>query len=213
MFSIAAAALSGCVGVPTAVMVASLTGNGVSYLTTGKGLPDHALSAVLEQDCASLRVLQGKSLCHHDVSGSNEGDNPAGELTSAGAERGADEVPSGSGITTARAMGSNQGQSGAAELYLVIGSFRHAANARLQQLRHHALEPRILTNDDSDTRMYRVVIGPLDIRSVQDTREQLVAMGTREIWMLDACKGGVHPSSACIVRSPLAAVSRPIPTT
>jgi hypothetical protein len=50
--------LSGC-GLPTAVTVASLVANGVSYVSTGKSITDHGISMALEKDCALLRGFEG----------------------------------------------------------------------------------------------------------------------------------------------------------
>lgn len=56
--------LSGCiVALPPAVQMASLALDGVSYITTGKSVSDHAISTVTAQDCAMTRVLKGDNIC------------------------------------------------------------------------------------------------------------------------------------------------------
>lgn len=57
--------LAGC-ALPPAVTVASLFAGGVSYVTTGKGTTDHAISAIAHEDCALLRVVNGKPICDPD---------------------------------------------------------------------------------------------------------------------------------------------------
>jgi hypothetical protein len=57
--------LAGC-AVPPALTVASFVADGVSYVATGKSTTDHAISAVMRQDCALLRVVQDKALCDPD---------------------------------------------------------------------------------------------------------------------------------------------------
>ncbi|NKB48984.1 MAG: hypothetical protein GKS02_06420 [Alphaproteobacteria bacterium] len=57
--------LSGC-AVPPAVAVASLAANGVSFATTGKSTTDHAISAVVGEDCALLRAASEKEICDPD---------------------------------------------------------------------------------------------------------------------------------------------------
>jgi len=57
--------LAGC-AIPPAVTVASLVLDGVSFVTTGKSTADHALSAVANEDCAILRVVEGKEICDPD---------------------------------------------------------------------------------------------------------------------------------------------------
>ena len=58
LFAAAAVALSGC-GIPPMITVASLMLDAASYGATGKTVTDHALSAVLQKDCALLRGLKG----------------------------------------------------------------------------------------------------------------------------------------------------------
>lgn len=57
--------LAGC-ALPPVVTVASLVLDGVSYVTTGKGTADHAISAVANEDCALLRAVGGKAVCDPD---------------------------------------------------------------------------------------------------------------------------------------------------
>lgn len=54
--------LSGC-ALPPAVSVASFVADGVSYVITGKNTTDHAISAVVGQDCALIRVVSEKDIC------------------------------------------------------------------------------------------------------------------------------------------------------
>ncbi len=59
---VAGVALSGC-GVPLAVTIVSYAADGVSAATTGKTLGDHALSAVVGEDCALWRVFDDREIC------------------------------------------------------------------------------------------------------------------------------------------------------
>jgi hypothetical protein len=54
--------LGGC-GLPPALTVASWALDGVSYAISGKSVTDHAISEVAQQDCALLRVVQGREIC------------------------------------------------------------------------------------------------------------------------------------------------------
>lgn len=54
--------LPACVG-PPALTVASLALSGVSYVETGKTLPDHALSSVAQRDCIVFRAARGEQIC------------------------------------------------------------------------------------------------------------------------------------------------------
>lgn len=57
--------LAGC-AIPPAVTVASLVLDGVSFVTTGKGTADHAISAIAQEDCALLRAVGSKPVCDPD---------------------------------------------------------------------------------------------------------------------------------------------------
>jgi hypothetical protein len=43
--------------------MASLVLNGASYVTTGKGVADHGLSVIANEDCATWRVIKGDAVC------------------------------------------------------------------------------------------------------------------------------------------------------
>ena len=60
---LAAVMLSGCAALPAVVEQASWALSGMSYLSTGKGPSDHALSVVARMDCSVLRVLLLRPLC------------------------------------------------------------------------------------------------------------------------------------------------------
>jgi hypothetical protein len=57
--------LGGC-ALPPAITVASFVADGVSYVLTGKNTTDHAISAVVRQDCALIRIVRGKDICDPD---------------------------------------------------------------------------------------------------------------------------------------------------
>lgn len=57
--------LAGC-ALPPAVTIASLVLDGASYVATGKSTTDHAISALADEDCALLRVVDGKEICDPD---------------------------------------------------------------------------------------------------------------------------------------------------
>ena len=50
--------LSGCFVLPPAVQFASLALDGISYMSTGKSVSDHAISAFTNKDCALHRALK-----------------------------------------------------------------------------------------------------------------------------------------------------------
>lgn len=59
---LSAFAVSGC-ALPPAIEVATLVLGGSSWLVTGKGLSDHAVSAAVDKDCAMVRPVLGQRFC------------------------------------------------------------------------------------------------------------------------------------------------------
>lgn len=57
--------LAGC-ALPPVITLASLAANGASYATTGKSTTDHAISAVVGEDCALLRIVRDEAFCDPD---------------------------------------------------------------------------------------------------------------------------------------------------
>lgn len=55
-------ALGGCL-LPPALSIASFAADGVSLAATGKSINDHALSEVLDQDCALWRIVKDEEIC------------------------------------------------------------------------------------------------------------------------------------------------------
>ena len=65
--------LSGCALAPfassaftsatSATFLESTAINGASYVTTGKGVSEHLLSGVADQDCKLFNVIDGKRVC------------------------------------------------------------------------------------------------------------------------------------------------------
>lgn len=78
--------LGGCF-VPLPVTLASLSLSGIAYVDSGKTMPEHALSAAMDQDCSFLRMLSKDGpMCHSGIE--------ANEILLAGGpiERTSDEV-------------------------------------------------------------------------------------------------------------------------
>lgn len=71
--------VSGC-ALPPAIAIASYAATGISYLTSGKSVSDHVFSAMVEQDCALLRVVMGEDICRA------QGDQPEDGVVVASAE-------------------------------------------------------------------------------------------------------------------------------
>lgn len=64
-FAVAALPLSGC-ALPPAITIASLILDTTSYAISGKTVTDHGLSAVMDQDCSIIGILDGQ-ICQDNV--------------------------------------------------------------------------------------------------------------------------------------------------
>jgi hypothetical protein len=62
--------VTGC-ALPPVIAAAGYASTGISYLASGKGPSDHALSAMTEKDCAIHRMAAGGDICRA------QGDQPA----------------------------------------------------------------------------------------------------------------------------------------
>lgn len=81
--------LSGC-AIPSAVTSIGYALDGISYVASGKGVADHALSASQDRDCAIFRAVTGGGICRDvDAPASHAGpalsmiDTAAGEAAAA----------------------------------------------------------------------------------------------------------------------------------
>lgn len=64
--------LSGCASLPPVLNYASTALSGISYVVTGKGPSDHALSFATHKDCTLLRALALKPICIEVTSYTNK---------------------------------------------------------------------------------------------------------------------------------------------
>ncbi len=75
--------VSGC-ALPPVIAIASYASTGISYLTSGKGPTDHALSAMADRDCAMHRMVTGGNICLEQ--GDQPADGPDGGVVIASAD-------------------------------------------------------------------------------------------------------------------------------
>lgn len=64
--------LAGC-SVPPAYQIASWALDGFSFIISGKSVSDHAISVVVQKDCAMWRIVQGDEICAESVPTEIEG--------------------------------------------------------------------------------------------------------------------------------------------
>lgn len=189
--------LAGC-GLPPAVVIASYAIDGVSYVTTGKSVTDHALSAVTQQDCALHRIITDSgNLCSQTLSDDEllaladdtglralDGDVP---VFVASVGRRPDEEPIVFGGVTEPASG---------ERFLVIGSFANADNAGRLVEDLTTLSAATATVDIDGRTMHRVVV-PAQMGG------QLAGAGIDDAWPIELCSGSLT-AAPCQTTAPVA---------
>ncbi|MDH3737901.1 MAG: SPOR domain-containing protein [Alphaproteobacteria bacterium] len=200
--------LAGC-AVPPAVTVASLIVDGVSYVSTGKSSTDHAISAIANEDCALLRVVDDKPICDPDgdVLVALTVDDVANENWSLDAETGfAEPAPLAQAEAQAQPVGDFvvavapqpsppaptvaakpifrlSLQDGDISTYAVIGSFRDIHNAR-----------RMVASRGQGTVMQSVEVeGQKSYRVLVDQPlEQARLNGFPDAWPVRLCSGDLE---------------------
>ncbi|MCI0401589.1 MAG: SPOR domain-containing protein [Gammaproteobacteria bacterium] len=186
-----AISLTGCAA-PGALQLGLLAGGAASYLTTGKGLSDHAMSAALDEDCAVHRIVVGNQICHaypppEEAVAVVDGPDPS-QAAKMAASLSADHATEPSSEMPATV---------APKIFLVIGSFRNADNAERCRARHEAFNSTVLTTEIDGERRYRVVAGPFKDKNVGLARSLLAAAGVTDSWPLQdtlASAAANHPS-------------------
>ncbi|MGQ0657653.1 MAG: SPOR domain-containing protein [Chromatiales bacterium] len=171
--------LAGCASLPASVQIASLAATGVSYLATGRGPSDHLVSAIIEKDCALLRIVRNRPICIDPQPASSPLRAP--RVRVAAAER--------EGMVPARLQARSEIRSVPTHVYLVIGSFRDQGNAQRWQTRNAAMRAAVASaRDERGSQYYRVVVGPLrDEGEVTAAWRRLSTSGQSDLWTVQLC--------------------------
>ncbi len=161
-----ATALPGCSVIPAGLKIAALAGSGVSLATTGKTLPDHALSSVTERDCRITRLVNGRKIC---------------------ADAAVDAPAATEGKTTRFASQSPS-------RYAIIGSFTDAGNARNWGARFPEFAPQVMRVEHMDRALYRVAVGPIAYSATAMLSDQFVLAGIENTWFMTVCAPAAAPA-------------------
>lgn len=205
--------LTGC-GLPPVVTAISFAADGVSYASSGRSVTDHAVSVAADQDCALLRVVDGKPICRKFRKGEETEMVLAAREWAAGSEvigandyegagfvgdSAAGKVPGGTRVAIAKtnlkpATVSSPRPAGLAlqrrkgrAVDLVTGSYRRLEYAQVKADRLAHLDPMVVRVALPSGTYYRVV---LRAHGTQDRRNQgarLRAEGVK-YWTAPACR-------------------------
>lgn len=178
--------LSGC-GVPPAVTVATTVADGFTNAVSGKGMTDHALSAVTTSDCALIRALDSREICTGYageevpmvlmMSATGVSSWSGGPGTTAGGETADAASTELLSVQSVEALAPNRSSRVVSVTKVtVLGSYREHINAEQARERLASLKPRIITVDSQKGRMYRVVS---DVSVLE-----AVSVGVRDAWQV-----------------------------
>lgn len=194
--------LAGC-GLPPALTVATTVVDGFSYAISGKGMTDHALSAVTTSDCALIRLLDSRELCTdyageempRVITASAPGIGSWAPVESA-ISPGTPIVVGGSSMDTpvpsetpmmgvsvaeyvdARPLTKPVHELARNDLLTVLGSYRDRTNAEMAALRLARLQPRIVEASAGGGTFFRIV-------SNVPVRQARLA-GIKDAWSVNA---------------------------
>lgn len=228
-----AAALAGCAA-PPAFTIASLMADGFSYLASGKGIVDHALSAATQRDCALWNVLKTRdvsAVCRHDdgiggvtVVAAVSPAHPVDDRRyfakisygSAAPTHGpaaisdapGSAIPAVATIPTSHKATKYKAPNHRAT-YLVVGSFRLFDNAKRRVARMSASPIGLTTTVVDGEEVHRVVAGPFDGVNMAVARSRAVAAGVAKPWAISLCTTDLAVPP-CRVRTELAERTEPL---
>ncbi len=208
--------LAGCVA-PPALTIATLAFDGFSYLTTGKGVGDHALSYATQQDCAMWRVLKEQALTA--LCRDNDGADGVTTVAAAspGFTDGDGQVPAAPTIRPAAptlqpaAFGLTGEQPIQAlstapandqATYLVVGSFRQLDNAKQRVARLTGTAVRVTAVAVGGEVFHRVVAGPFTEKGMAAARLRIADAGVTRAWGINLCTADLAAPPCAVPRSP-----------
>lgn len=180
-----ALALAGC-AMPAAVQMGLMAGTAVSVGTTGKGLSDHAVSALTDEDCSFLHLLDGDGYCV----GLAERDRG---VTVAIAPLDSDAVPSPDVAPQDVAPAAGSPHRADPALFVVIGSFRNPIYAEAARRRHADLPVQLAPAQVQGHDWLRVLAGPYEAQDAAAVRKGLADTGVTGTWPLRLCAGTLAP--------------------
>lgn len=183
--TIGTALAASCATVPSALKYGSLALTGASYLATGKGTSDHLLSALVERDCALLRLVQDRPVC------TDRGSPQQATVPRTNGQRAQHTVASDHPPRSTQTTDKPPAFADTAGVYLVIGSFQDRRNAERWRDRHAqwraAVAPAAERN--RETSHYRVVLGPYREAESLRRKVQLASLTQTDVWRVRLCSG------------------------
>ena len=193
--------------------------DGVSYMVTGKGLPDQALSLSMGKDCAFYRLFSKEGMCQEGVDESalsedtmlaNTMEAQPRVLLEQGIEESTshnmsqmavslepeavqqDVVETVAPTIQAPALVKGKPQE-SSELYAVVGSFNDLRYAFERSTLYRGYNSQVVETPEGSVTRYRVVIGPLDNRELIALIPKKPEVKNTEFWTITLCPQSLLP--------------------
>lgn len=192
--------LTGC----ATLKIVSLGISGISYLTTGKSLSDHAISVMTEQDCALHRVVLDEMVCRKTNRKANRSEETRiAKITVPPAKVSPKNHLKPQPKSSANIQANNkldqpvftqyQAQKNTLEYYKVIGSFNNKSYAITSANLYKNLNAKVILNSDNQSIKYRVVFGPV-AKNVQISRvNKMTDTEKQPDWLIGLCSNNLLP--------------------
>lgn len=193
--------LTGC----ATLKLVSLGISGISYLTTGKSLSDHAISVMAEQDCALHRVVLDEMVCRK----TNRIENHTEETRIAKITiPTTTKISPNNTLKTQAKSSSNilannkleqpafaqyQAPKNTLEYYKVIGSFNNKSYAITRANLYKDLNAKVILNSDNHSIKYRVVFGPVAKNTKISRVNKITDTEKQPDWLIGLCSNNLLP--------------------
>ena len=193
--------LTGC----ATLKIVSLGISGISYLTTGKSLSDHAISVMAEQDCALHRVVLDEMVCRK----TNRIENHTEETRIAKITiPTTTKISPNNTLKTQAKSSSNilannkleqpafaqyQAPKNTLEYYKVIGSFNNKSYAITRANLYKDLNAKVILNSDNHSIKYRVVFGPVAKNTKISRVNKITDTEKQPDWLIGLCSNNLLP--------------------
>lgn len=196
--------LGGCVAPPIVTYV-SMALDGASFVATGKSVGDHALSVVVDEDCALLRVITEQDVNAVCREYSSEDRQFAATETATEAMVGSSSAIPYVKIEPGKAppptpvdpepilpvalSGASDDKAGNRQaIYLMIGNFPSAEGAEKLAARVTGISAVVAPAMAGDTGYFRVVAGPIAAGETAAAQSRLAAVGINNSWAANLCR-------------------------
>ena len=183
--------LAACGGAGSALSVAFIAADTVSYSISGKNMTDHAYSAITAMDCAMSRMIKNQPVC-------KDRPLPEGVRVAKGgsmlvdpfvydAPPRAEETVGPAGHEPSADALRPAVRPGPVGRYLVLGTYADRSESQRAVIRGRKFLPVITRLEDGDRLIYRVVAGPFAPDDAESMRRRLDSAGFKDAWPISLC--------------------------